>query len=110
LIKPLGLKIDKPAATGLEFWFTMIAVYGFFLYIINTSFKTVAMPSSYPQWLVRLASGYENTFPIIDKSVTAVSFWSVMPFIWIMAPICCFYYPVLKFGILNKGNAGSEKK
>jgi hypothetical protein len=102
LIKPLGLKIDKPAGSNLEFGATIVAVLGFYLYTINTVFLTVPMPTSYPQWFLRVTNGYNNTFQDTVSNVVTQSFWSVIPWVWILLPIACFYYPVIKFGIGSK--------
>jgi hypothetical protein len=99
LIKPLGIKIDKSNNSSLEYWLTAIAVVGFFLYVVNNSFTTVPMPTSLPQWLIRLAYGFENTFNAQTVNAASKSFWGIIPWLWILAPILCFYYPLLKFGL-----------
>ena len=102
LIKPLGLKIDKPAGSNLEFWVTIIAVLGFYLFTINSVFTLVPMPTSYPEWFIRAANGYANTYGDTVSNVVTQSFWSAVPWVWILLPIACFYYPVIKFGIAPK--------
>ena len=102
LIKPLGLKIDKPAGSNLEFGVTIIATLGFYLYTINTVFTSIPMPTSYPQWFLRVTDGYKNTFENTINNVVTQSFWSIVPWVWILLPIACFYYPVIKFGVGSK--------
>lgn len=103
LVRPMGLRVDKQAETPWELILTFILVFGFFIYVNNNIFRDVALPSSLPQWVIKLFDGWENTYGTASPGqVFDRNFWSVVPWLWILGPMLVFYFPIFKVSIGNK--------
>jgi hypothetical protein len=111
IIRPLGLKIDYNSSGAWETVISFVVIFGFYLYIINKIFLTVPMPKDSPLWLIRVLDAWENNF-ITNSSVTVYerNFWAIVPFIWILAPLVIFYYPIIKKGFSSPSSSSEPAK
>lgn len=92
LIEPLGLNIKSESQSGWETFITAIFVFGFFIYTINLNF-TQPMDPKWPDLFVKLTYGWRNSYGDIAMRGSEMTFLQIVPWLWIVGPIVCFYYP-----------------
>ena len=103
LIEPLGLNIKNESQSGWETFLTAFFVFGFFIYTINLNF-TQPMDSKWPDLFIKLTYGWPNLYGNISMKGSEMTFLQIVPWLWIVGPMVCFYIPH------TRGSKKEEKK
>lgn len=94
-IQPLGFGITVESKSSWEIFWTGFIIFGFFTFVMSSVFRTIDLPA-FPVWVQRMLR--PNTS--ILNNPAEREFWSIVPWIWVLAPVAIFYY-----SLINKGGA-----
>jgi hypothetical protein len=90
VVEPLGYFVDTDTEPTWETIIFSFLVFGFFIYLVNQAFG-LPMPKNIPVWAVKLFGGYKNTYLPLDYRPEAEVGWSLVPYLWYLAPIAFMY-------------------
>jgi hypothetical protein len=105
IIEPLGFKASVSSKNSWETFLTSIAVFGFFVFVVNTVFFEVILLPEFPLWIKRLIQPLLVT-NASSVSVAEKSFWSLIPWLWTIAPIFAFYFSLISKAVNSGGGDG----
>ena len=91
-VSSTGLQITKDGGRGIEIYLLMLILIGLYLYVLNKIFIDQPMPTFFPDKVVYLVGGAENTFSLTAQQRSELVIWSVIQgVLFHLGPIIMFW-------------------
>jgi hypothetical protein len=88
IVEPLGFYVNGTASSLLETLILGFFILGFFIFSINRLFPEYPMPSTLPDFFLRLFGSFGN---VNYNSLEQRNVWSIVPWLWYFGPIAVMY-------------------